>query len=491
MATDINDKVVIKKLKNGIMTATPTTGKDPDANITNSLTSYFNQTLASLRNTGQTLQAIRTLARVHGDVSAATGAWVRLAETEVYMRVYDMAHQLSPDGSALLRSLINRFNNQYDYTTGFDDRMSFDLVKSSLIRSIPLTGACAVELVLDDAGLPYRLQPVSPETIKWKVGKQKLGSNDTNKAIPYQTANGEDILLDIPTFFYASLDQDLTSTYSQSPLEPGLNTSFFHAETVDDIRRVVKRSGHSRLVVKLNLEDVIKSAPPSVQSDPVQIAQWVENERIKIKAEIENLTPEAALVYFNSMQADYLNSEIGASADYKPLMETIDAILATALKTPAAIVGKRTTGGSQNTSSTESLLYLKTAAGPHTPVEAVLSRALTLSMRLLGFEGYVVCEFDSIDLRPEAELEAFKSMHQTRILEQLSLGFITDDEAAELLHTGPRAPGAPPLSGTMFTVTPTGAGNGAQIPSPNGDPVKQALTPNTPTAAGGKSNKKA
>lgn len=483
MAQDLNDKVVIPKIPVGVASTTPASGKDSNTAITNSLTSYFNQTLNNLRNTGRTLEAIRTLARVHGDVSAATSAAVRLAHTPTHYRVYASDHQLSPEGSTLLRSLLTRFDNAYDYSLGFDDRMTVDLVIASLIRSIPLTGSCALELVLDAQQLPYRLQPVTTETLKFKVGKTKLGK-DTNKITPYVVGTDGDISLDIPTFFYAALDQDLTSAYSSSPFEPAINTSFFHAETVDDIRRVVKRSGHSRLAVKLLSEKVLASAPVQIRSDPAKLATWVESARISVRDEIEKLSPEAALVFYDSVEAEYLNSEIGASADYKPLMETIDSILATALKTPAAIVGKRTSGGSQNTSSTESLLFIKTAAGYQTPVVAVLSRALTLAVRLMGFDGYVKVELEPIDLRPEEELEAFKTMRQARILELLSYGFYTDEEAAEHLRTGPRAPNAPPLSGTLFY----GATKPA-APDPKADPARTALTPSTPAAGGGRSNK--
>ena len=481
------DTVVIKRIPPGITTATPSTGKGQGAYLTNTLTSYFNNTLADLRNAGQTLTAIRTLARAHGDVSAAVAAVVRLADTELRMRVYGVDHQLDPVGSDLLRSIMVRFNNTFDYTQGFDDRPSVDSVKASLLRSIPLTGACALELVVDKNGMPDRLQPVSPELIKWKTSKVLEGANVKSKAakiVPYQTTAAGNVELDIPTFFYASLDQDLTTAYTYSPLESAINTSFFHSETVDDIRRVVKRSGHSRLVVRLLSEKLINSAPLEVRSDPDKLTAWVETARVQVKTEIEKLSPEAALVFFDTMEAEYLNSEIGASADYKPLMETIDSILATALKTPAAIVGKHTEGGSQNTSSTESLLFIKTASGLHTPVQSVLSRALTLCLRLYGYEGYVTCSFGPIDLRPKIELEAFETMAQTRLLEQLSCGFITDDECAEKLGTGPRAPGAPKLSGTMFLNKATPV-----TPSPNGDPARAAMTPETPAAGGGKSNK--
>lgn len=476
------DPVVIKTLVSGIKGKTAASNLDGSASVTNNLTSYYNKSISQLRSSGKTVEALRTLARVHGDVSAAVSAVVRLANTPLRMRVYDAAHQLDAAGSDLLRSILVRMTNAYDYSQGFDDRMALEGVTETLLRSIPLTGACAMELVLDKQRLPYRLQPASVESLKFKTSKANLGS--TYKVIPYQAGKDGDIELDIPTFFYAALDADPESAYPYSPIEPALNSAVYHSEVVEDIRRVVKRSGHSRLVVRLLTEQLLKAAPMDLRSDPAKLSAWVEQTRQAVQDQIESLSPESALVFFDTIEAEYLNSEIGASADYKPFLESLDSLLATALKTPAAIVGKRTSGGSQNTTSTESLLFIKTAEGTHAPVQTVLSRAMTLAVRLYGFEGYVACEFDPIDLRPDIELEAFKIMRQQRITEQLSLGFLTDAEAAELLHTGPRAPGAPPLSGTMFH-----QGRVAEAPSPNSDPARRAMTTDAPKSGGGKDNR--
>jgi len=66
-------------------------------------------------------------------------------------------------------------------------------------------------------------------------------------------------------------------------------------------------------------------------------------------------------------------------------------------------------------------------------------------------------------LRPDLELEAFKSMRQSRILEQLSIGAITDIEAVLDLTGSIPPPGYKSLSGTMFR---TGVANPANPTSP-------------------------
>ena len=110
--------------------------------------------------------------------------------------------------------------------------------------------------------------------------------------------------------------------------------------------------------------------------------------------------------------------------------------------------------------------FTKSATGAvKAPLEEFWSRAFTLSARLFGLDVVVEFKFDAIDLRPEAELEAFKQTRQMRILEQLSLGLITDEEAS-LAINGVLPPSTmKPLSGTMFKAS---AGAGANLPTDQG-----------------------
>ena len=110
---------------------------------------------------------------------------------------------------------------------------------------------------------------------------------------------------------------------------------------------------------------------------------------------------------------------------------------------------------------------------------------INLERKLSSFPISWQFKFDPINLRPEDELEAFKTMKQDRVFNLLSEGFLTDEEAAHELGTGPRAPGAPPLSGTGFNRQ--GGGIDAENASPNADPQGRALQPDTPKKAGGES----
>lgn len=474
-----------RKLVAGIQTVDLSTNRGTDIPLPDASTFYFNKDIASIRTLSNAYDAMRALVKLSGDVAMSVTSYVRLANTELRFRVYDSSHQLSDDGTMLLRTWLASLSNLNDYTYGYDDRMPMSSVSETTLMELMLTGACAMELVLDKTRLPFRLQPVSPSKLKWRISELDTGNGINHKIIPWQQAQGATVMLDIPTFFTARLDHDVTLTYPKPPLESALNAAIFSAEVMQDIRRAVRRSGHSRLVVTLNTELLLKAAPLDVKGDASALQDWMEGVRSSLEGQIAGLNPESGLVIFDTVTAEYLNSEIGASADYGPLVDVVDGQTATALRTPPSILGKRM-GGSQNVSSSESLLFLKHVAGLHNPAAAMFSRVFTLVVRLFGFDGYVVAEYQPVELRPVTELEAFKQMKQARVLELLSLGFMTDQEAAEELGTGMRAPGAPPLSGTMFygqsqaSMDPGAVANG-------GDPAKRALTGDAPKKAGGKS----
>lgn len=476
--------VLPRKLVAGIQTIDISTNRGTDIPLPDAAPFYFNTDIASIRTSANAYEAMRALVKISGDVAMAVTSYVRLANTELRFKVYDGTHQLSPDGMLMLRSWISTLTYLSDYTYGYDDRMPLTGISESMLMEIMLTGACALELVLDKSRLPFRLQPISPSKLKWRISELDIGNGLTHKIIPWQQAQGATIMLDVPTFFTARLDHDVTLTYPKPPMESALNAAVFSAEVMQDIRKVVRRSGHSRLLVTLDTEQLVKAAPLDARGDASKMQAWMEEVRASLETQIAGLNPESGLVVFDTVSATYLNSEIGASADYSPMMDIVDGQLSTALRTPPSILGKRM-GGSQSVSSSESLLFLKHVEGLHKPVEAVLSRAMTLAMRLLGFDGYVEAKYCPVNLRPKEELEAFAQMKQARVLELLSYGFLTDQEAAEELGTGMMSPTAVPLSGTGFYGKTAAAMDPSAIAN-GGDPAKRALTGDSPKKPKGK-----
>ena len=184
-------------------------------------------------------------------------------------------------------------------------------------------------------------------------------------------------------------------------------------------------------------------------------------------------------------------SNAGLSAEYKVLQDIANSRMATGSKTMGTILGHASS--SSNIASTESMLFMKSATGAvKLKLDEVYSRLLTVSIRLFGIDAYVQFQFDDIDLRPAAEMEAFKQTKQSRTLELLSCGMLSDEEAC-LTLTGNLPPvGMPKLSGTMFKTAGTegGANTGPNPPSNDGSTLNQNLKSDQPPVGRGQ-NKKA
>lgn len=402
-----------------------------------------NLDLLTLRNGINTKATIRDLSAVSPDLSGSQWAYQRLVVTRNFTAfARNLDGTLNPEATNLTQQFLSRLNFLTDYTDGFNGMSSVHALAEAWCKELRTYGSCAGELVLDKARMPNRAVPISTTQIEFM-------DDGTGYVYPIQRINGQEIPLDTPAFFYEALDQDLLTAYSDSPVEAALHAVLADTEFTNDVRRVIKRALHPRLDVTVDLEILRKNMPLEVLNDPEKQVEYVNNYILGISDTVNNLEPDDALVHMDTSEFNYLNNgNVTLNREWETLQAMVNAKLATGAKAPPAVLGHGT--GSQNIASTETLLFLRYCEGVQNKINSMLSRMLTLAMRLLGNDVYVEFAFERVDLRPESELEAFRSMHQSRILDQLSLGLITDEEAA-LKLTGRLPPaGAPKLSGTMF-----------------------------------------
>jgi hypothetical protein len=466
------------RLVNKAQSQTAASGFDKDNAIPRDNTRAANQSIIAFRSTNNDVAAVRALDLIDGTVSSAIFSFVEIANSPYKVAAFETAtHQFSEDGTQMARSVLAGLDTLYDYSKGYADKRSLSSTLETALLEVIQTGALACELVMDKYRLPERINIVPYETLEW------VSRGDGTKYPRQLSTTGDPIPLDIPNFFVSELHKQAAKAYATTMMSAALNSSYHFNEFIEDMRRAVRRQGHGRLNVKLISEQVRAAAPDEYKSDPVKMKAWMDAVQEQVVTALQGLNPEDALVFFDSAEVDMLKSE-GEKADYVPLMNALSGQHATSLKTSPSILGLRLSG-SQSLSNTESLVFLKVAKGIQRPIEEVMSRILTLAVRLYGVDVYVKFKFDPINLRPEDELEAFKTMQKDRIFSLLSEGFLTDDEAAYHLDTGPRAPGAPPLSGTGFMRTAKGID--ATDASPNDDPQGRALQPDTPSKAGGES----
>lgn len=434
--------------------------------------------ITALRTAGSSRKLIREFVAASPDLSNAVATAIRTAITANYTAVAkDMDGKFNREATQLLQQLITRFNVVKSYAEGFSNMNSIRESSEALGKEIMIEGACALELVLDRARLPLKLQPVPVSTIEFLQDKEGVK--------PRQKTQSGEVDLDIPTFFYTSLDQDLLEAYSASPIEPAIGPSIFLQEFMNDVRRIIRRTIHPRLHVTIDEERFRKFLPAEAQYDQTKMQEAMVALVREIEEKVNGLAPEDALVYFDTLGIDYADhGNTSLSSEYEAVRALAESKLATGAKTMGTVLGHQ--AGSANIASAETLLYIKHAEGAiQFKLNEIYSRALTLAVRLFGFDCYAEFKYERVNLRPDSELEAFRAMRQSRVLELLSLGMVTDDEAS-LELTGSLPPdGMTPLSGTRFTSAAPSGDNPYGGETNDGSAMNQNLKSDAPKGARG------
>lgn len=467
-----NDVVLpTRNLAGKARAARPGSDLDRGQAIRNELNQYVSNAISEIRNRSDVNDIIRALMREDGLFSSAANAMVALAANSGFkLAGRDSTGAMSLEVMAAAYSLMDRFNMLHDYSQGYNDKPGNKGLLATLQMDVIGTGGCGLELVLDPDFGPERLVPVGYSTIEWEADGQGGRS---------PTQDDGEIDLNLPTVFIAEHNRNADEAYSASLLRPGLDHTVHFNEFLEDLHRAVNRTGHSRLIATLVAEKVAAAMPPELHSDPEGRAAFFDSAREQVEEALAGIEPEDAIVSFDSV--NYAIEDTGGSkADYGALLTTLGNLLGASLKTPATVSGLRAAGG-QGLSNAETLVYLKVVDATRPPVEEVLSRALTLAVRLMGIDGYVGFHFLPINLRPEEELEAYKGTKQKRILESLSFGLINDAEACFELGLRPQNLVAS-LAGTGFyqKTKSTGMDEGERDSS-----TGRALNPGTPSKSGG------
>ena len=182
----------------------------------------------ALRTTGQIQEAIRILSKESGTLSTAVFNMVQIADSGYKVGAYNQIDgSFSPEGTILANTVIANIDLLYDYTKGYAKKRPLKMVVQTMLREAALTGGVAAELVLDKQRLPDRLQVVDYSTLDWN-------SDGKGSKWPSQ---GDDVKLNIPTFFSEALHLEANTAYSVSMFKASLDGLFHSAEFITDMRR--------------------------------------------------------------------------------------------------------------------------------------------------------------------------------------------------------------------------------------------------------------
>jgi hypothetical protein len=416
---------------------------------------------ATYRTAADTPTLVRNLSRVSPELAGSVAANNRVGIPEKYIAIArDPDGNFNVDATRLALQLLRTMNTMPDYINGFSQVGSLRSTSEALAKEIQQQGAAALELVLDKQRLPLQWVPVPTGPI--------IFYQDGKGVKPVQKVGGDEIDLDIATFFWVALDPSLYDIYPQSPMEAAIQPVLASTNFLSTLRRLCERHVYKRYDVEIDEEKLLKRIPAEYNGDEEKTAAYLNGLVTQINDTISNLGVDEALVHFDFFHLKYVEGDTGDTpATFETVKDIYDGKIATATKTPPSVLGMG--AKTQTVASTETLMFLKNADGMiRLKLQELYSKALTLAVRLMGMDVTVEFEFDDIELKPAGELEAYRAMKYERITNLLSIGMMSDEEAClRLTYQLPPA-SYTPLAGTMFK---TPAPPATQDPNNPGNPA--------------------
>lgn len=456
---------------------TPTFSPTQSANVLTAPTYRDHTTdLVNTRTTRTSKDIIQDLMQLDPDVSAATGAYLTVADTPYIYTVHDAEGNIDREGWKTVAKLITNIETQSDYTLGFQLKRSLYTIAEELRYMTLARGGIASELVMDKFLLPTEVRVVDLGNIEWyepKPGQYK----------PKQKVEGNDkgIDLDVPTFFVSFFRRDPTKIYTNSTFVSAINTIAARQLVINELFRIMTITGYPRIHVEVLEEVLLKNAPADIRADKVKQQQYVQETLTTVANSFGTLRSDQPFATTDSISVKMVNEKAaGAALDISHIINVLNAQNQAALKVVATIIGRGESG--VNTASVEARIFSMNADDLNDPIAEMFSNMFTLALRLQGSASRVTFKFLPAELRPDTELEPQLTLRQDRILTALSHGLITDEEAHLWLFNRLPPEGAPVLSGTGFYTTKT---NAADISS-NSDPLGRSLS--APGSKAAKSN---
>ncbi len=402
------------------------------------------------------------------DISAAVNAYLTVANTEPMIVVRDENGEIDREGTKTVHQLIQAMTDRWDYSQKFQLKPNMQSLSEMMRYSVLLRGAVGAELVLDKMLLPSQIRLVDMATIEWLEKQPGVYK-------PQQVVQGqnEPTSLDIPAFFVSFFRRNPNRIYTYSHFVSAINTVAARQQVINDLYRIMQITGFPRIELEVLEEVLLKNAPASVKKTPREQSEWVNTRLQEVADTFGNLRADQVYAHTDAVQAKMLNDrKAGVELNIKEVIEVLNAQNQAALKVMATIIGRGEKGA--NTASVEARIFAMNADELNEPVAEMWSNLLTLALRLTGNAGRVEVVFAKAELRPETELEPQLTLKQTRHLQELSLGIITDDEYHLWMHRRPRPDSAPELSGTGF-MDKNPSSVDAEGVSPNGGPVERSM----------------
>lgn len=404
------------------------------------------------------------------DVSAAVFSYQTLADTAMTILVRDVEGEIDRDATKQVMQMVQMLTRSIDYTLGFQLKPDLSAICEELRYMFLLRGSASVEVIYDKKMQPSQLRLIDTASLEWY--EKKPGEYKPRQAV---SGSQDGIDLDMPNVFVSYFRRDPTTIYSKSTFVAAINTIAARQQVVNDLYRIMRRTGYPRMAAKVLEEVLRKNAPEAVRNNEPELVNWMRSQMNAISTSMQTLRADDAFIHTDSVEPYTLNAEQPAmSVDISSVIETLNAQNQAGLKTMATVIGRGSQG--VNTGSVEARIAAMNADQLNRPVAELLSDALSFMHHFAGGQGFVEVQFARAELRPEMELEAQRTMRAARLRKDLSDGLITDDEYHLMVYGRIRPDASPELSGTGFMNPAEPDAVNAEGISPNSDPLGRSVS---------------
>lgn len=416
--------------------------KKTKGQVSDSSNNYTNTDLTSLRNTGSGQKdVVKALSQNSPDASFAIYSKNRFAITDSYsVMAYTLDGKLDVAATESAIALANRLDKMPAYMDRYSAPTDFRSLSERALMQLQWFGSFGAQLILEEGLVPNRIEIFSTRDVKY--------DQDSARIIPYMEIDGVRYDIDTPLAVIVDIDQDVSTPFSMSPLQSATQPLLADLEFTNDLRRAFSKVNLPRPAVKILADQFLASLPPEIRFDAKRLKEVQTSFIRDIQAELNGLNPEDCLVYFDTMVVEHLTAGNNSSADsVREQKSLVDAKVSSGLHTLPSLLGRGTTS---TAASTEAMAYLRAVEGEQEKLNTMFSLLLTTGVRLLGHDVYVQFVYADPELRPKSELESFRATKQSRVMELLSYGFISDEESSILLTGSLPSGNYSPLSGTQF-----------------------------------------
>lgn len=209
-----------------------------------------NTDITTFRTGADSRAVMRSYVSASPDLSATTKSYLRVGIPERFTMVArDPDGAINVEATKLAHEIMRRVTYLGDPSLGYNPVTDLQSLSEALGLELVTYGSAGLELALDKQRLPTFLQAVSTTKIVFK--------EEDGGVYPVQVVGGEERVLDIPTFFYISIDQDLLNAYSDSYFASAVQSVIADAQFLNDVRRSMQRVIQPRLTATI-IEEKVK-----------------------------------------------------------------------------------------------------------------------------------------------------------------------------------------------------------------------------------------